>query len=67
MHREPIYTPRVELVAKYPTLPDAKHFHLPNIGFSVQKAALDKGLLVNPKDQQVAEIIMPPSTTGSAK
>jgi len=24
-------------------------------------------LLVNPKDRQVAEIIMPPSTTGSAK
>jgi formate dehydrogenase major subunit len=43
-HREPIYTPRVELVAKYPTLPDAKQFRLPNIGFSVQKAAVDKGV-----------------------
>src|SRR5262249_24481627 len=39
VHREPIYTPRVELVQKYPTLPDAKQFRLPNIGFSVQKAA----------------------------
>ncbi len=26
VHREPIYTPRVDLVAKYPTLPDAKQF-----------------------------------------
>ena len=33
VHREPIYTPRVDLVAKYPTLPDAKQFRLPNIGF----------------------------------
>ena len=44
VHREPIYTPRVDLVAKYPTLPDFKQFRLPNIGFSVQKAAVDKGV-----------------------
>ena len=44
MHREPIYTPRPELVAKYPTLPDAKQFRVPNIGFTVQKAAVDKGI-----------------------
>jgi formate dehydrogenase major subunit len=44
VHREPIYTPKVELVEKYPTLPDAKQFRLPNIGFSVQKAAIDKGI-----------------------
>jgi formate dehydrogenase major subunit len=44
VHREPIYTPRVELVSKYPTLPDAKQFRLPNIGFTVQKAAIDKGI-----------------------
>jgi formate dehydrogenase major subunit len=44
VHREPIYTPRVELVEKYPTLPDAKQFRLPNIGFSVQKAAIEKGV-----------------------
>lgn len=43
IHREPIYTPRVDLVAKYPTYPDAKQFRLPNIGFSVQKAAVDNG------------------------
>ncbi len=44
VHREPIYTPRVDLVSKYPTLPDAKQFRLPNIGFTVQKAAVDKGI-----------------------
>jgi formate dehydrogenase major subunit len=44
VHREPIYTPRVELVSKYPTLPDFKQFRLPNIGGSVQKAAVDKGI-----------------------
>jgi len=43
-HREPIYTPRIDLVSKYPTLPDFKQFRLPNIGFSVQKAAVDKGI-----------------------
>jgi formate dehydrogenase major subunit len=44
VHREPIYSPRIDLVAKYPTLPDAKQFRLPNVGFSVQKAAVDKGI-----------------------
>jgi formate dehydrogenase major subunit len=44
VHREPIYTPRIDLVSKYPTLPDAKQFRLPNIGFSVQKAAIEKGI-----------------------
>jgi formate dehydrogenase major subunit len=44
VHREPIYTSRVELLAKYPTLPDAKQFRLPNIGFTMQKTAVDKGI-----------------------
>src|ERR1700690_2766780 len=44
VHREPIYTPRPDLVADYPTLPDAKQFRVPNIGFSVQKAAVDSGI-----------------------
>ncbi len=43
-HREPIYTPKPELVAKYPTLPNAKQFRMPNVGFDVQKAAVDKGI-----------------------
>jgi formate dehydrogenase major subunit len=44
-HREPIYTPRPDLVAKYPTLPDAQQFRVPNIGFTVQHAAVDKGVV----------------------
>ena len=44
VHREPIYTPRTDLVAKYPTRPDERQFRIPNIGFSVQKAAVDKGI-----------------------
>src|SRR5215207_2068344 len=30
VHREPIFTPRMDLVQKYPTLPDAKQFRVPN-------------------------------------
>ncbi len=44
VHREPIYTPRPELVADYPTLPNAMQFRVPNIGFDVQKAAVEKGV-----------------------
>ena len=44
VHREPIYSPRVDLVGKYPTLPDAKQFRVPNIGFTVQKSAVDRGV-----------------------
>jgi formate dehydrogenase major subunit len=44
VHREPIYTPRPDLVAKYPTYPNARQFRVPNVGFDVQKAAVDKGI-----------------------
>ena len=44
VHREPIYSPRPDLVAKYPTLPDARQFRVPNLGFTVQKTAVDKGI-----------------------
>jgi formate dehydrogenase major subunit len=44
VHREPIYTPRAELVAKYPTLPNRVEFRVPNVGFDVQKAAVEKGI-----------------------
>src|SRR6185503_14922898 len=33
-----------ELVAKYPTLPNAVQFRVPNVGFSVQQAAVEKGI-----------------------
>ncbi|MDH6231626.1 formate dehydrogenase major subunit [Mesorhizobium soli] len=42
VHREPVYTPRVDLVEKYPTRQDEVQFRLPNIGFSVQKSAVDR-------------------------
>jgi len=44
VHREPIYTPRVDLVGKYPTLPDMTQFRVPNLGLSVQKSAIDRGI-----------------------
>jgi len=44
VHREPIYTPRPDLVAKYPTLPNAVQFRVPNIGFDVQKTAVERGI-----------------------
>jgi formate dehydrogenase major subunit len=44
VHREPIYTPRADLVAKYPTRPNEVQFRVPNLGFDVQKAGVDKGI-----------------------
>jgi formate dehydrogenase major subunit len=44
VHREPIYTPKPELVAQYPTRPDERQFRLLNAGFSVQKAAIDNAI-----------------------
>ncbi len=44
VHREPIYTPRAGSRRDYPTLPDARQFRVPNIGFTVQKAAVDRGI-----------------------
>ncbi|MFY9771051.1 MAG: formate dehydrogenase subunit alpha [Xanthobacteraceae bacterium] len=44
VHREVIFTSRPDLVVKYPTLPDAIQFRVPNIGFTVQKTAVEKGI-----------------------
>jgi formate dehydrogenase major subunit len=44
VHREVIFTSRPDLVAKYPTLPDAVQFRVPNIGFTVQKTAVENGI-----------------------
>jgi formate dehydrogenase major subunit len=44
VHREVIFTSRPDLVAKYPTLPDAQQFRVPNIGFTVQKTAVEHGI-----------------------
>ncbi|TAD91547.1 MAG: formate dehydrogenase [Alphaproteobacteria bacterium] len=40
VHREPIYSPRPDLVAQYPTLPDARQLRMPNIGKTVQDRAV---------------------------
>jgi formate dehydrogenase major subunit len=45
VHREVIYTSRPDLVAKYPTPPDAKQFRVPNLGFTVQKTAIERGII----------------------
>lgn len=43
VHREPIYTPRPDLVADYPTREDGRQMRMPNIGFTIQsKAVQDK-------------------------
>jgi formate dehydrogenase major subunit len=44
VHREPIYTPRPDLVADYPTRDDAREFRMPNIGRTIQQAAVDRGI-----------------------
>src|SRR6202046_4893323 len=44
VHREPIYTPRPDLVAKYPTRPASRQFRGPNLDFTVQKTPVDKSI-----------------------
>ena len=44
VHREPVYSPLPQLVERYPTRPDERQFRLPNNGFSVQKAAIDRNI-----------------------
>jgi formate dehydrogenase major subunit len=44
IHREPIYTARPDLVAKYPALPDGRQLRMPNIGATMQKTAVEKNI-----------------------
>jgi formate dehydrogenase major subunit len=44
VHREPIFSPRPDLVARYPTLPNARQFRVPNVGFDVQRVAVERGI-----------------------
>jgi formate dehydrogenase major subunit len=37
IHREPLYTPRRDLVADYPTYADRKHWRLPSLYWSIQE------------------------------
>ncbi|MFL5225197.1 MAG: formate dehydrogenase subunit alpha, partial [Microvirga sp.] len=41
VHREPIYTARPDLIARYPTLPDRRGFRMPHLGQSVQKRSIE--------------------------
>ncbi|MGL4322790.1 MAG: formate dehydrogenase subunit alpha [Beijerinckiaceae bacterium] len=43
-HREPIYTARPDLVAKWPARPDERTLRLPNLHTTFQKMAVDKGM-----------------------
>jgi formate dehydrogenase major subunit len=45
VHREVIYTSRPDLVADYPTRPDERQFRVPNLGFTVQHAAIERGIV----------------------
>ncbi|HYF06749.1 MAG TPA: molybdopterin-dependent oxidoreductase, partial [Acetobacteraceae bacterium] len=47
IHREPIYTPRTDLVAEFPTRPGERQLRLMNAGFTVQQAALDNEIAKN--------------------
>jgi formate dehydrogenase major subunit len=40
IHREPIYTPRTDLIAQYPALPDRRGFRLPHQNASYQQRSL---------------------------
>jgi len=44
IHREPIYTVREDLVAKYPALADRRAYRLPHLGKSVQDRAIKEGI-----------------------
>ncbi|GAA0286846.1 formate dehydrogenase subunit alpha [Rhodovulum strictum] len=44
VHREPIYSPRPDLVASWPALDDARFQRMPNIGRTIQQTAVDQGL-----------------------
>ncbi|MDR6871196.1 formate dehydrogenase major subunit [Bosea sp. BE125] len=43
-HREPIYSPRVDLVAKWPARPDERTLRIPNLHTTMQKAAVERGV-----------------------
>ncbi len=43
-HREPVYSPRPDLAARYPAQADAVSARLLNAGLTMQKAVVDRGL-----------------------
>jgi formate dehydrogenase major subunit len=44
VHREPIYSPRPDLVAEFPTTEDTRDFRVMNIGHTIQQQAVNDGV-----------------------
>jgi formate dehydrogenase major subunit len=44
VHREPIYTVRPDLVAKFPARPDERTLRIPNLHTTMQKAAMERNV-----------------------
>ena len=44
VHREPIYSPRPDLVAEFPTREDGRQNRMPNIGHTIQQSVVERGL-----------------------
>ncbi|WP_207459518.1 formate dehydrogenase subunit alpha [Azospirillum sp. SYSU D00513] len=44
IHREPIYTPRTDLVTEFPAIQDRRDFRLVQLAQSLQKKAVDSGI-----------------------
>jgi len=44
VHREPIYTPRTDLVSQYPAIPDRRDFRLPQLAASLQRDIVDRAV-----------------------
>ncbi|MFA7430581.1 MAG: formate dehydrogenase subunit alpha [Rhodospirillaceae bacterium] len=44
VHREPIYTPRPDLVSAYPAIPDRRDFRLPQLAESLQRGLVDRNV-----------------------
>jgi len=42
VHREPIYTPRVDLVQRYPARADERTLRMPNLHTTMQRAAIER-------------------------
>lgn len=47
VHREPLYTSRVDLVAKYPARPDERTLRFPNLHTTVQRGAIERKVAEN--------------------
>jgi formate dehydrogenase major subunit len=45
VHREPIYTPRPDLVSAYPAIPDRRDFRLPQLAESLQRGLVDRNVV----------------------